>query len=149
MPDPIRKIALSRHAVQRLAAHPELATEADVARAARAPFSADEMARALAGSLGDDEAALKRRLRRLRERVLLRTMARDLEGLAGTVPGGSPDDDSKANSLSSGPIFWSTNGASDPSAEAKISMAHGRRERGYHRNDAVAPRVTQTEDTGA
>jgi [glutamine synthetase] adenylyltransferase / [glutamine synthetase]-adenylyl-L-tyrosine phosphorylase len=82
MPDPIRKIALSRHAVQRLAAHPELAAEADVARAAREPFSAAEMARALAGAQSDDEAALKRRLRRLRERVLLRTMARDLEGLA-------------------------------------------------------------------
>jgi [glutamine synthetase] adenylyltransferase / [glutamine synthetase]-adenylyl-L-tyrosine phosphorylase len=82
MPDPIRKIALSRHAVQRRAAHPELAAEADVARAAREPFSAAEMARALAGAQSDDEAALKRRLRRLRERVLLRTMARDLEGLA-------------------------------------------------------------------
>jgi glutamate-ammonia-ligase adenylyltransferase len=83
MPDPIRKIALSRHALQRLAARPELAAEADVARAARAPFGAAEMALALAGAQDDDEAALKRRLRRLRERVLLRTMARDLEGLAG------------------------------------------------------------------
>jgi glutamate-ammonia-ligase adenylyltransferase len=40
------------------------------------------MARALAGSAGDDEAALKARLRRLRQRVLLRVMARDLSGLA-------------------------------------------------------------------
>ena len=36
------------------------------------------MAQALAGAAGDDEAAFKRRLRRLRQRVLLRTMARDL-----------------------------------------------------------------------
>jgi glutamate-ammonia-ligase adenylyltransferase len=82
MPDPIRKIALSRHAMARLAAHPELAAEADVTRAAREPFSAGEMTRALAGANGDDEAALKTRLRRLRERVWLRTAARDLEGLA-------------------------------------------------------------------
>src|SRR5471032_512779 len=82
MPDPIRKTALSRHAVQRFAARPELAAETDVERAASAPFDATEMARALAGAPDDDEAALKRRLRRLRERVLLRTMARDLEGLA-------------------------------------------------------------------
>jgi glutamate-ammonia-ligase adenylyltransferase len=82
MPDPIRKIALSRHAAQRLAAHPELAAEADVERAAHEPFSTAEMARALAGAQSDGEAALKRRLRRLRERVLLRTMARDLEGFA-------------------------------------------------------------------
>ena len=40
------------------------------------------MARALAGSAGDDEAALKARLRRLRQRVLLRVMARDLSGRA-------------------------------------------------------------------
>jgi glutamate-ammonia-ligase adenylyltransferase len=82
MPDPIRKIALSRHALQRLDAHPELATEVDATRAARAPFGAAEMTVALAGARDDDEAALKRRLRHLRERVLLRTMARDLEGLA-------------------------------------------------------------------
>jgi glutamate-ammonia-ligase adenylyltransferase len=37
------------------------------------------MAEALAGAEGDDEAALKRRLRRLRQRVLLRVMARDLD----------------------------------------------------------------------
>jgi [glutamine synthetase] adenylyltransferase / [glutamine synthetase]-adenylyl-L-tyrosine phosphorylase len=41
------------------------------------------MARALAGSAGDDEAAFKARLRRLRQRVLLRVMARDLSGRAG------------------------------------------------------------------
>src|SRR4029079_11276291 len=78
MPDPIRKIDLSRYATQALAARTELATETDRAAAAGAPFSADEMARALLGSDSDDEAAFKRRLRRLRQRVLLRTMARDL-----------------------------------------------------------------------
>src|SRR4029079_1153042 len=80
MPDPIRKIALSRYASQLLAAHPELAQEIDPARGAAAPFSTAEMAAALAGSDSDDETAFKRRLRRLRQRVLLRTMARDLAG---------------------------------------------------------------------
>src|SRR6185295_18990926 len=84
MPDPIRKIALSRHAAQLLAAHPELAAEADCARA---PFSRAEMEQALHGALGDEEAAFKRRLRRLRQRVLLRTMARDLDGSDMQDPG--------------------------------------------------------------
>ena len=79
MPDLIRKIALSRYAAQALAARPELARETDPAGAAGAPFSAADMAQALAGSDRDDEAAFKRRLRRLRQRVLLRTMARDLD----------------------------------------------------------------------
>ena len=82
MPDPIRKIALSRYAVQRLAARPELAVEMDLTRAAARSFEAAEIAAALDGSRGDDEIAFKRRLRRLRERVLLRTMARDLAGAA-------------------------------------------------------------------
>jgi glutamate-ammonia-ligase adenylyltransferase len=82
MPDLIRKIALSRYAVQRLAARPELAGEVDLERAAAGAFSAAEMHNALGGALDDDEAAFKRRLRRLRERVVLRTMARDLEGRA-------------------------------------------------------------------
>ena len=77
MPDPIRKIALSRYAVQRFAAHPEL--EAEVA-AGCAPFSAAEIAQALEGARRDEETAFKRRLRLLRQRVLLRTMARDLAG---------------------------------------------------------------------
>jgi glutamate-ammonia-ligase adenylyltransferase len=78
MPDPIAKIALSRFAERSLAAHPELADEL------RAParFSREEMAAALAGAATDDERALKRRLRRLRRRVLLRVMARDLDGSA-------------------------------------------------------------------
>jgi [glutamine synthetase] adenylyltransferase / [glutamine synthetase]-adenylyl-L-tyrosine phosphorylase len=76
MPDPIRKIALSRVAAQWLAAHPALAGECR----AGAAFGTEELEDALAGSRADDEAAFKRRLRRLRQRVLLRTMARDLDG---------------------------------------------------------------------
>ncbi|MSQ62314.1 MAG: bifunctional [glutamate--ammonia ligase]-adenylyl-L-tyrosine phosphorylase/[glutamate--ammonia-ligase] adenylyltransferase [Betaproteobacteria bacterium] len=79
MSDPIRKITLSRYAAQAIAARPELAQETDPGRGAHAPFSAAEMAQALAGSDSDDEASFKRRLRRLRQRVLLRTMERDLE----------------------------------------------------------------------
>jgi len=82
MPDLIRKITLSRYAAERLAAHPEFAAEVDLERGAREAFSAAAMRDALAGFRDDDEAAFKRRLRRLRQRVLLRTMARDLEGAA-------------------------------------------------------------------
>ncbi|MDA1116785.1 MAG: bifunctional [glutamate--ammonia ligase]-adenylyl-L-tyrosine phosphorylase/[glutamate--ammonia-ligase] adenylyltransferase [Proteobacteria bacterium] len=78
MPDPIGKTALSRYAERVLAAHPELAAELH----APGSFSRDEIAAALAGSARDDEPALKRRLRRLRQHVLLRVMARDLEGRA-------------------------------------------------------------------
>ena len=78
MQNPIQKIKLSRYAGQQLAGHPELAAEINAAQ----PFVADEIARALAGSDRDDEAALKRRLRALRQRVLLRVMARDLAGTA-------------------------------------------------------------------
>jgi len=85
MPDLIPKIGLlpplvarSRWAVQRLAARPELAAEL----AAPSPFGDSEIAAALEGFRGDDEASFKRRLRRLRERVLLRTMVRDLDGRA-------------------------------------------------------------------
>jgi glutamate-ammonia-ligase adenylyltransferase len=42
----------------------------------------EEMAGALAGAAADDEAGLKRRLRRLRNRVVLRVMARDVAGRA-------------------------------------------------------------------
>jgi len=78
MPDPIRKIAVSRYAQRLLAARPELAAELS----AREAFPAAAMRDALAGARADDEAALKRRLRRLRQRVLLRTMQRDLSGAA-------------------------------------------------------------------
>src|SRR3954471_5184165 len=79
MLDPISKISDSRYAVQLLAAQPQLAAEL----AAPQPFTRDEMLGALAGAGEDGEAALMRRLRRLRQRVLLRVMARDLCGLAG------------------------------------------------------------------
>jgi [glutamine synthetase] adenylyltransferase / [glutamine synthetase]-adenylyl-L-tyrosine phosphorylase len=78
MQDPIQKIKLSRYAALQLAAHPEYAAEIAAAR----PFDAGEIARALEGCRADDEAALKRRLRVLRQRVLLRVMARDLAGAA-------------------------------------------------------------------
>src|SRR5688572_3200248 len=82
MPDPIRKIALSRYASQGLAAHPEWAVEVELEHAAAQAFSASAMDNALAGSRDDAEAAFKRRLRQLRQRVVLRTMARDLENAA-------------------------------------------------------------------
>src|SRR6266850_3897119 len=66
--------SLSRFAARVLAARPALAGEL----AAPASFTRAEMARELDGAKRDDEPALKRRLRRLRERVLLRVMARDL-----------------------------------------------------------------------
>src|SRR2546422_9473946 len=78
MSEPIEEIASSRYAARLLAARPELAAEL----ADPAAFSRDEMAHALAGAQHDDEAGLKRRFRRLRQRVLLRVMARDLAGRA-------------------------------------------------------------------
>jgi [glutamine synthetase] adenylyltransferase / [glutamine synthetase]-adenylyl-L-tyrosine phosphorylase len=78
MPDAIGKIALSRFAARTLAARPELAAELRLP----APFSRADMALALDGAAGEDESDLKRRLRRLRLRVLLRVMARDLDGQA-------------------------------------------------------------------
>ena len=72
--DPIRELSLSRYAGRLLEARPELAAEL----AEPAPFGREEMARSLAGAAGEDETAFKRRLRRLRQRVLLRVMARDL-----------------------------------------------------------------------
>jgi len=86
MPDLIPKFpspdtpppAFSRWAAQRLIARPELAAELHATRS----FGADEIAAALDGFLGDEEAKLKRRLRQLRERALMRSMARDLGGRA-------------------------------------------------------------------
>ena len=78
MPDLIRKNALSRYASKLLAARPELAAELGATQG----FSGEEMVRALAGAPQDDEVAIKRRLRRLRQRVLLRVMSRDLDGAA-------------------------------------------------------------------
>ena len=76
MPEPIQKIALSRYAARVLAAHPELAAEL----VEPAAFPKEQMQAALAGA--GDEADLMRRLRRLRTRVLLRLMARDLSDRA-------------------------------------------------------------------
>jgi glutamate-ammonia-ligase adenylyltransferase len=78
MPDLIRKTALSRYASKLLAARPELGSELGAAQG----FSGEEIASALAGAPQDDEDAIKRRLRRLRQRVLLRVMSRDLDGAA-------------------------------------------------------------------
>src|SRR5437867_3795771 len=78
MSEPIEEIASSRYAARLLAARPELAAEL----IDPAAFSRDEMAHVLAGAQHDDEAGLKRRLRQLRQRVLLRVMARDLTGRA-------------------------------------------------------------------
>ncbi|HEX6529087.1 MAG TPA: bifunctional [glutamate--ammonia ligase]-adenylyl-L-tyrosine phosphorylase/[glutamate--ammonia-ligase] adenylyltransferase [Burkholderiales bacterium] len=72
MPDLIKN---SRFAARVLAARPELAAELADAQ----PFTRAEMLNALEG-VADD--ALARELRRLRNRVLLRVMARDLDGLA-------------------------------------------------------------------
>ena len=78
MSDPIGKITDSRYAGRLLAAHPQWRAEIEAPK----PFTRAEMAAALEGAQRDDEAALMRRLRRLRSRVLLRVMARDLAGLA-------------------------------------------------------------------
>src|SRR6266850_3944734 len=74
MSEPIEEIASSRYAARLLAARPELAGEL----ADPAAFARDEMARALEGAQHDDEVSLKRRFRQLRQRVVLRVMARDL-----------------------------------------------------------------------
>src|SRR5215470_9371688 len=74
MSAPIKEIADSRAAAALLAAHPDWAREL----VSPALFSRAEMERELAGAAADDEATIKRRLRLLRSRVLLRTMARDL-----------------------------------------------------------------------
>src|SRR3981081_4477007 len=74
MSEPIEDLASYRYAARLLAARPELAAEL----VDPAAFSRDEMAHALAGAQHDDEASLKRRLRHLRQRVVLRVMARDL-----------------------------------------------------------------------
>jgi glutamate-ammonia-ligase adenylyltransferase len=71
-------LAPSRYAVALLASRPVLAEGLD----APAPFTRAELDAALADAGDDDEDALKRRLRQLRQRVLLRVMARDLAGQA-------------------------------------------------------------------
>ena len=78
MPDPIKKIELSRYAMRVLDAHP--AWRAELAAPAR--FARAEMDNALRGPFAD-ERALEKALRELRQRVLLRAMARDLSWSAG------------------------------------------------------------------
>ena len=78
--DPIEEISRSRYARRLLAARPELAVELDPAAPA---FGREAMQAELAASGAGDFAALQRRLRRLRQRVVLRVMARDLSGRAG------------------------------------------------------------------
>jgi glutamate-ammonia-ligase adenylyltransferase len=78
MSDLIRKTSDSRYAQRLLEARPELAGEIGFPER----FTREEMNAALAGAVDEDEAALMRRLRALRQRVLLRVMARDLGGLA-------------------------------------------------------------------
>ena len=77
MSETIRKLGLSRFAQRVLDARPALAAEL----ADPAPFTRAEMHNAL-GAAKDDSADDKRALRELRNRVLLRVMARDLSGRA-------------------------------------------------------------------
>jgi glutamate-ammonia-ligase adenylyltransferase len=77
MSQPIDPARVSRFAARRLAARPALAAELSGAAFTRAGMDA-----ALHGAQGEDETAFKRRLRQLRERVVLREMARDLAGTA-------------------------------------------------------------------
>jgi len=71
-------LAPSRYAVGLLSSRHALAEGLDDP----APFAREAMQAALAEAAADDEAALRRRLRRLRQQVLLRVMARDLSGKA-------------------------------------------------------------------
>ena len=68
----------SRYASQLLEADPSLGLDAGIEQA----FTAGEMRAALAEEPAGDEAALQRSLRVLRQRAMLRLMARDLGGLA-------------------------------------------------------------------
>src|SRR5262245_56813391 len=78
--DPIEEISRSRYARRLLDAHPALRAEVDPSAPA---FARADMQAELDAGAGDDLAALQSRLRRLRRRVFLRTMARDLSGRAG------------------------------------------------------------------
>ena len=73
-----RAARLSRYVLRLLEAAPSLGLDAGIER----PFAADEMRAALAALPSDTDDALKRALRTLRRRVMLRTVARDLSGLA-------------------------------------------------------------------
>ncbi|MBI3374147.1 MAG: bifunctional [glutamate--ammonia ligase]-adenylyl-L-tyrosine phosphorylase/[glutamate--ammonia-ligase] adenylyltransferase [Betaproteobacteria bacterium] len=71
----------SRYATGLIAARPELGAE--LAAGLDAPFAREEMRAALARLAEGSDAEAKTALRRLRQRVFLRAMARDLAGLAG------------------------------------------------------------------
>ncbi len=70
----------SRWLAGRLNAEPEL--EAELVAGLATAWTRPEMESWLAAQAADDEAGLGRALRRLRQRVLARTLARDLAGLA-------------------------------------------------------------------
>jgi [glutamine synthetase] adenylyltransferase / [glutamine synthetase]-adenylyl-L-tyrosine phosphorylase len=73
-----RAARLSRYVLRLLEAEPSLGLDAGIEQ----PFAADEMHAALAALPSDTDDTLKRALRTLRRRVMLRTIARDLSGLA-------------------------------------------------------------------
>jgi len=74
----VTPILISRFAKRFLDSDPTLAET--LAQAPALPRA--EIAAALAGASSDEEAALRRRLRQLRTRVMLQVMARDLDGRA-------------------------------------------------------------------
>jgi len=74
-------LSLSRFAERLVAARPELQEELD--RAAHGQWTADSMRSFLKSQDLGEEFALPSALRRLRQRVMLRVLARDLGGIAG------------------------------------------------------------------
>jgi [glutamine synthetase] adenylyltransferase / [glutamine synthetase]-adenylyl-L-tyrosine phosphorylase len=75
-----RCLHLSRFARRLVESDPGL--RAELVRAIEVPFGAVEMRAALESATQDSEAQMHARLRRLRNRVMLRLIARDLAGLA-------------------------------------------------------------------
>ena len=75
-----RCLHLSRFARRLVESDPGL--RAELVRAIEVPFGAVEMRAALESATQDSEAQMHARLRRLRNRVMLRLVARDLAGLA-------------------------------------------------------------------
>src|SRR6266581_8214684 len=77
---PVDSLEFSRYARQLVAAKPELREELE--RAKDSGWTREAMQAFLRERRGGDEGALHSGLRILRQRVLLRTMARDLSGKA-------------------------------------------------------------------
>ncbi|BCL74505.1 glutamate-ammonia-ligase adenylyltransferase [Jeongeupia sp. HS-3] len=73
-------LAHSRYLQRLFTRHPALGDE--TAEHLYQPFTRAEMSLRLLNAIGDDEATFKRRLRRLRQAVMARLIARELEGLA-------------------------------------------------------------------